>query len=102
MSKNRWVDFDALHDRVVTLAFAENIATSEDQLTIRNIITHLDFDIVVGTDKITYSTKKEDRGRKVMLSVPVSYVPKDANPAAAQQVRRPFAMKVTKKQQSGI
>lgn len=91
-----FVDFDYITDIVVGMAVSEGIANSEEDLTVRNIITHLDFDIIQGPDKITYATKKDDRGRKVMLLYQFSYVPLDASPGNAQNVRRPFAMKVTK------
>lgn len=87
--------FNVLTYRLIDLA--KNIGP-EDQLTIRNVITHLDFDIidVIGSDEVIYKNKKDDLGRKVMILYQISYVPKDANPNNAQQVRRPYSLTVNK------
>lgn len=96
MSKSPYVDFDHVTDIVVSMAISENLAPTEELLTVRNVITHLDFDVDIGVDKITYKTKREDRHRKIMLLYQFSYVPLDASPDAQETVRRPFALKVTK------
>ncbi len=97
MSKTPYVDFDYITDMVIDMAISENIANTEELLTVRNVITHLDFDVDISkSDKVVYSTKKDDRGRKVLLLYQFSYLPLDANPSTAQNIRRPFALKVTK------
>jgi hypothetical protein len=83
--------FNLITYRLVDLA--RNIGP-EDQLTIRNVITHLDFDVVTGTDSLTYTNK--DTNPKVMILYQISYVPKDANPQANTTVRRPYSLTVTK------
>jgi hypothetical protein len=97
MSKTPYVDFDYITDMVVDMAISENIANTEELLTVRNVITHLDFDVDISKpDKVVYSTKRDDRGRKVILLYQFSYLPMDANPNTSQNIRRPFALKVTK------
>ena len=82
--------FNVLTYRLIDLA--KNIGP-EDQLTIRNVINHLDFNETIGTDSITYTNKDEP---KIMILYQISYVPKDANPNNAQSVRRPYSLTVTK------
>ena len=83
--------FNVLTYRLIDLA--RNIG-SEDQLTIRNVIAHLDFNVIVGADQqITYTNQDAS---KIMILYQISYVPKDANPNNAQQVRRPYSITVTK------
>jgi len=89
------MSFSLLTNRIISKALAENIASSENGLTIRNVITHLDFDVDINNDKIVYTNKKGDE--KVMLLYQLSYVPKDASPNAnIQSVRRPYSFTVVK------
>jgi hypothetical protein len=88
------MSFTLFTRRIIFKAISENIASSEDQLTVRNLIPHLDFDIVVNGDKVVYTNKKDEE--KVMLLYQLSYVPKDASPSAAQSVRRPYSFTVIK------
>lgn len=85
--------FNVLTYRLIDLANQRNIGP-EDQLTIRNVITHLDFDITVGNTTIGFKNKQDNP--KVMILYQISYVPKDANPNNAQQVKRPYSLTVVR------
>ena len=93
MTKN--YDLDRLTSRIIDYAIQNRIANTEEELLVRNVITYLDFDIDYGQDKITYHTKKHDND-KVLILYQISYAPKNANPDAAQNIRRPHSVTVTK------
>lgn len=86
--------FNLLTPRIINLAIDQRIANSEYQLTIRNVIDYLDFDISVTQDKITYKNKKDED--KIIIIYQLSYVPRDANPTNAVFVKRPYSVTITR------
>lgn len=93
---HQYYDMDRLTSRIIDYAIQNRVANSEEELLVRNVITYLDFDISYdGDDEISYHTKKDDND-KVMLLYQFSYAPKNANPDATQNIRRPHSLTVTK------
>lgn len=85
--------FNILTPRIINLAIDQRIANTEYQLTVRNVIDYLDFDIFAANDKIVYKNKKED---KIIIIYQLSYIPKNANPNGTVFVKRPYSVTVTR------
>lgn len=79
-------------EKLLEIAFDE---IGREDLTIRNIVEHLDFrkDISVKNNESVIYTNIVDP-QKVILVTKISYAPRDANPNNAQLIKRPYSITV--------
>lgn len=76
-------------EKLLEIAFDE---IGREDLTIRNIVEHLDFTSIIKNNSIYYSNIVDPQ--KVILVTKISYAPRDANPNNAQLIKRPYSITV--------